>query len=98
MLRDQVSDDQRQRRGRKDPPGAADVELSERQPPTQQQPGDQIAREDEEDVDADVAAQQVGDTGVGEDDQEHGNSPQSLNVLSVRHALVPFATTLPRTC
>ena len=52
---------------------------------SKQQPGDQVAREDEEDVDADVAALQVRNPGVREDDKQDGHSPQPLKVVSMRH-------------
>src|SRR5205823_5021250 len=50
----------------------------------EQEPGDQEPGEDEEDVDADVAAAEKRDAGVAEDDEQHRNRPETLDVVSVR--------------
>ena len=51
-----------------------------RRPLPQEQPGDHEARDDEEDVDADVAAVESGQTGVEEHDEHHGHRTQALDV------------------
>jgi hypothetical protein len=45
----------------------------------------QEAGEDEEDVDADVAARQERHARVPESHEQNRNSPQTLDVVSVRH-------------
>ena len=88
-VRGDVGRHQRQHRGRQDPPRAANVEPEQRDRPGlarlgEQQARDQEAREDEEDVDADVPAGHRADARVGEDDEQHGDGAKPLNVLAVR--------------
>ena len=47
----------------------------------QEQAGDDVARDDEEDVDADVPPE-MGDADVVEHDEEHGHGPQALDIGS----------------
>src|ERR1700712_568435 len=49
-------------------------------PPPPQQPGDEEAGDDEEDVDADVAAGDTGNAGVVEDNRDHRDRTQALDV------------------
>ncbi len=73
-------------RGRgQQPAGPAGEELAEPDPAgggglAQQQAGDQVAGDDEEDVDPDEAAGQPGDGGVEGEHGEHGQRAQALDV------------------
>jgi hypothetical protein len=75
---------------RQDPPRTPGVEPHERDASVplrfrEQDPRDQEAREDEEHVDADVAAAEERDARVRKHDEQNGDSSQTLNVVSVRH-------------
>ena len=71
--------------GRQEPPDASSVEVEEPDPTgplalAQQEAGDQEAADDEEDVDADVAADQAEQVGMEEQDDEDRDSPQPFDV------------------
>src|SRR5439155_7314525 len=85
-----VRDDERQRGSRKNAPGTSQVEVRKRdRSPVgelrQEDARDQEAGEDEEDVDADVAARQERHARVPESHKQNRNSSQTLDVVSVRH-------------
>ena len=84
--RDEASRDDREQ-CRKDPPDTAFIEVTERQVTGtnvgQQDAGDQIARDDEKDVDADIAAAERGDMGVIEHDRHDGETAQTIDVLAI---------------
>jgi len=89
-MRGDVGGDERERGGRENPPRAAEIEARQRDPAAvgelrEQDAGDQEARKDEEDVDADVAPGQERYAGVAEGHQQNRNSPQTLDVVPVRH-------------
>ncbi len=70
---------------RKQTPGSACVERQQADPPgslvlAQEEPGDEEAADDEEDVDADEAAGHPGQAGVKQDDDEDGQPAQALDV------------------
>jgi hypothetical protein len=78
-------DDDDQCGGGDDPSGTSPVQVDERGattrvPFSEQEPGDDEARDDVEDIDADVAAVQPWESRMVEDDQEESDSSQSLNV------------------
>ena len=85
---DRGGDDQHHERGREQPPEPPGVEASEpdRSRGTnvaQQHLGDEVPREDEEDVDADVAALEPVDTGMESEDEVDGNRPEAVEVWPV---------------
>ena len=78
--------DQHQRGGRQDAPRPPGVEPEQGDPAgplrlAHQQRGDQEARDDEEDVDADEPARERPDPGVVQRHQQHGQGAESLDVL-----------------
>jgi hypothetical protein len=94
MVRGDVCHDERQPRRGESAPGTPHVEIDQRDPPAsfglgEQDPCDQEAREDEEDVDSDEAARQEGHAGVREDDEQDGERSESLDVVSMRHLHLP---------
>ena len=83
---------ERQRRGRENPSRATDVELGERHVAValglgEQDSCDQEARQDEEDIDSHVSALQKRDSGMVERHEQDGDRAESLDVISVPHAL-----------
>ena len=74
--------------GRQDPADPPHPEVGEREGPSIQvledEAGDQVARDHEEDVDADIAARE-GEAGVAEEDAEHGDGPEPIDVRSIGH-------------
>ncbi len=83
--------DQHDRGGRQDPASAARVEPEQSDPPgplglPHQQGGDEVARQDEEHVDADVATGHGPDPGVIGDDGHHGDRAESLDVAADHRA------------
>ena len=73
------------RRQRQQPLGAAGVEAAQRDAAgpvelAQQQPGDEEARDDEEDVDADIAAGEEGQARVAEEDGADRDGAHSLDI------------------
>ncbi len=85
QVRDREGDEQRQDRGGQYSPGAARVELTERDLPgaldvADNQPRDQEAGDHEEHVDPDVSAAQTRHSGVVRDDRNDGYRPQTLDV------------------
>ena len=103
-------DDRDQGGRRQDPAGAAGPERPDRDLPGEQhlaieQPGDQVAGDDEEDVDADEAAGQERHARVGSDDQQDRDGAQPLDVPAklfghrpVAHVPYPLkvSTAVPR--
>ena len=92
-MRDEIRDDERQHRRRQDPPGAPDVEVGEPDTPVaaglaKQQPGDQIAGEDEEDVDPDVATLHERQPGVVEHHEQDRDRSQPLQFTAMRHSRI----------
>ena len=80
-------DDQDERRGGQQAPRPARVEAREGDRPAgrpfpQQEPGDQEAGDDEEDVDPHEPAGDTPDRGVEQDDQHDGDRAQALDVTS----------------
>ena len=75
-------DGEHQERGGQDPPRASRVERGEREAIrgselAQEQARDQVAGDDEEDVDADVAARELGNPGVEQHDEDDRDRPKS---------------------
>ena len=90
MLRRDRRHDEREHGGGQDAARAADVEAHERHAPglerlRQEQARDQEAGEDEEDVDAHVAARQARDSRVPERHEQNGDGAQALDVRPVPH-------------
>ena len=90
VLRRDRRHDQREHGRREDAPCAPRVEADERHAPRrerlrQQQPCDQEAREDEEDVDPDIAALEEGNSRVPERHEQNGDGAQALDVRPVPH-------------
>ena len=84
---DDIRDDEGQRGRGQDPERTTRVELRERDAPVlgrlaEQQSRDQEAREDEEDVDAHVAAPEERHTGMVEHDEQDGDRTQALEVAA----------------
>ena len=79
------TDGEQHGRERQQAPGAAGVEAAQRDAAgavdlAEQEPGDQEAGDDEEDVDADVAAGEEGDARVAEQDGDDRDGSQPLDV------------------
>jgi hypothetical protein len=83
--RDGDRDEQADRGGGQQASGAPRVEGGQRDRPrplelADQETRDEKPREDEEDVDPDVAARQSGDAGVVDEDEEDGDAAEALEV------------------
>jgi hypothetical protein len=84
---------------RKDPPHPSRVEAREREVGREQDPRDQEAADDEEDVDADEAAAKRARPGVVGDDREHGDCAQAVDVGAIggrAHSARSGALIIPR--
>jgi hypothetical protein len=57
-----------------------------------QDAGDQIARDDEEDIDTDKTARKGRESGMEENDGKHGNRPQTVDFGPVTHHLTSDST------
>ena len=75
---------------RQDAAGAALVEAGEREAApgevASEDAGDQVAGDHEEDVDAEVAAGEGGEAGVEQDDRQHGDGAQAVDLAAVAGA------------
>jgi len=98
-----LSDDEGRReheqQRRQQPARAPTVEIGKREAGRHDDPGDQEAADDEEDVDADEAARHRVRPGVVRDDREHGNRAQAVDVGAIggrAHSARSGALIIPR--